>query len=229
MVENNVTTLIMVRHGEAEGNVNRLFHGNYDSSLTENGHAQAKVTAKYLENYKIDKIYSSDLKRTCSTAGYLSEKINIPIIKRADLREINGGEWENLDWKLLPEKYPKEYEDWLKYPHKLQMPKGESMAEVEKRAINAINEIIEENKGKTVCVFSHGTVIKVLMCYFKGIPLSRFVTEPWFDNASVTVVKCENSNFKIELEGYNKHLGELSTLNKQKWWRKDALAEGEDD
>ena len=44
------TKIIFVRHGEAEGNIKRIFHGFYNSSLTEDGHIQASLSAKYLHD-----------------------------------------------------------------------------------------------------------------------------------------------------------------------------------
>ena len=51
-----MTTLIYVRHGEAEGNVNRNFHGFYNSSLTSNGREQIKRAAVRLSQTHIDAI-----------------------------------------------------------------------------------------------------------------------------------------------------------------------------
>ena len=57
------TLLIFVRHGESEGNKAERFNGHSDFKLTEKGRQQAQKTAEYLDKYKIDKVYSSDLKR----------------------------------------------------------------------------------------------------------------------------------------------------------------------
>ena len=42
--EAHMTTLIYVRHGEAEGNLKRHFHGFYNSALTPNGRRQIKLS-----------------------------------------------------------------------------------------------------------------------------------------------------------------------------------------
>ena len=67
------TTLIFVRHAEAEGNLNRIFHGWTDADITEKGHIQAKLAAESLKNRKIDVIYSSSMKRTIKTAEYIAK------------------------------------------------------------------------------------------------------------------------------------------------------------
>ena len=59
-----LTKVIFIRHGEADGNIDRVFHGHYNSDLTENGVRQIKLTAERLRDTNIDAIYSSDLKWT---------------------------------------------------------------------------------------------------------------------------------------------------------------------
>ena len=56
--------ILLIRHGESEGNHYNKFIGHTDVNLQEKGIVQAKKTAQYVaDNYEINKIYSSDLKR----------------------------------------------------------------------------------------------------------------------------------------------------------------------
>ncbi len=214
--------MIFVRHGEAEGNVQRVFHGHHNSGLTENGKVQALLTAEFLEKeYKIDKIYSSDLSRAFETASYIAEKQRIcEITKDENLREINGGEWENKPWSILPEMFPQEYSLWENDIGNSHLPGGESAIQMQKRATEAMCRIAEENEGKTVCIVTHGTVLKALLCIWKNLPIEQMQSLPWFDNASVSVVDYTGNGYNIILEGENKQLGEYSTLAKQTWWKK---------
>ncbi len=214
--------MIFVRHGEAEGNVQRVFHGHHNSSLTENGKTQARLTADFLKKeYKIDKIYSSDLSRAFETASYIACGQNgCEIIKNENLREINGGAWENEPWSILPEKFPDEYALWEKDIGNSHLPGGESARQMQERAFAAVQEIAKENEGKTVCIVTHGTVLKSLLCIWRNLPIEEMQNLPWFDNASVTVTDYDGTGYNIILEGENKQLGEYSTLAKQTWWRK---------
>ena len=58
------TTLIMIRHGQSITNLTKVFTGQLDTELTELGKLQADLAAKALRNVHIDKMYSSDLRRT---------------------------------------------------------------------------------------------------------------------------------------------------------------------
>lgn len=220
-----MTTLIYVRHGEAEGNVNRNFHGFYNSSLMSNGREQIKRAAVRLSQTHIDAIYSSDLSRAYETAQAIAEGRNIPIQIDERFREINGGEWEDVPWDDLPVKFSESYHDWLYEPYKLQMPGGESMADFSSRLITASVDAAEKHPSQTVCIATHGTAIRVLLCYFSGWTLEHLNNVPWCDNASITTVEYENGHFTVRSEGDNEHLKDINTLASQDWWRKLPGAE----
>ena len=62
------TTIYLVRHAEAEGNLGRRCHGHYDSMLTQRGLEQAEVVGKRFADTYLDAVYSSDLWRARFTA-----------------------------------------------------------------------------------------------------------------------------------------------------------------
>jgi broad specificity phosphatase PhoE len=214
------TRLILVRHAEAEGNDKRLFQGWTDGLLTEKGHMQAKVMADRLQDVDIDLLYSSSLMRTKQTAQYISDAKNLPIIVTDKLREIHGGDWENEPWSVLPEKWPEQYEMWEKAPHIVQLPNGESMPEFYNRLVLEIESILEENEGKNLCIVTHGTAIRALMCFIKGCPLEEIQSIVWYDNTAITIADYENGKFEMVCEGDSYHLGEeLCTITRQDWFQ----------
>ena len=64
-----MTLIYMVRHAEAEGNLYRRAHGQYDSSLTPKGLRQLDALAERFRDTAVDALYSSDLRRTMATAA----------------------------------------------------------------------------------------------------------------------------------------------------------------
>ena len=224
------TRLIIIRHAEAEGNSKRHFQGWTDGKLTEKGHIQAKRVAERLRGTDIDVLYSSSLTRTLQTASYISEIKNLPIIRTDKLKEINGGDWEDVRWDELPERWPEQYDTWENWPHLHAMPNGETMEEFQLRLIEEIKLIIDENKGKNICIVTHGTAIKALMCHFRSCSLVEMFNIQWCDNTAVTIIDYENGAFDILLEGDSSHLDrELSTIWNQDWWeetRKNMINKG---
>jgi len=217
------TRLIFVRHAEAEGNVDRLFHGWYDSKITEKGHKQAKKVAERLVDIPIDIIYSSSLTRTLQTAQYIADIKQLPIIRTDKMKEINGGDWENKSFDDLPTLYPKENYTWENEPHLHQMPNGENTVEFYERLIKEVKSIISQNLGKNICIVTHGGAIRTMLCRFHGKTLEHMKNIYWHDNTSVTVVDYDNENdeFEVLMEGDAEHLGfELGTIQNQEWWKK---------
>jgi broad specificity phosphatase PhoE len=213
------TRLIFVRHAEAVGNKIRRFHGWTDSPITEKGHLQAQRAAERLKDMPIDVIYSSSLLRTRQTVGYIAAAKGMDVITSEDLREINGGDWEDLTWAELEQRWPEEYNTWENDPHKHRMPNGESMADFQQRLINEIIHIIRQHEGKNICIVTHGTAIRAMICYFRACTLEEMINVAWCENTAVTIIDYEDGVFKTVLEGDSSHLGkELGTVVNQEWW-----------
>lgn len=220
-----MTTLYFLRHGEASGNVERFFHGAYDSDLTENGRLQAELAAKVISTCPVDAVYASDLKRAFDTAMCSAKALNLPVIKCPSLREIDGGKWENVPWDELPLKFSESYNNWCNHPHLLKMPDGETMEGFQNRICSAVEEIIKKEKEKNILIATHGTVIKVFLCKIMGYALSDLNEVPWVDNASITVVEIgDDMSYNVIKMGDNSHLGDYSTLKKQTWWKEKKYA-----
>lgn len=213
------TRLIFVRHAEAEGNKERRFHGWTDSSITERGQLQAQRVAERLKDMDIDIIYSSSLKRTLQTAGYISKVKGLPIIRTDKLKEINGGDWEDLPWNELQRRWPEAYDTWDNSPQVHQMPNGESMEEFQVRLVDEVMHIIQQNNGKNICIVTHGTAIRALICHFRACTLEEMNNVAWCDNTAVSIIDYEDGFFTTVTEGDATHLGsDLGTITNQDWW-----------
>jgi len=213
------TRFIFVRHGEASGNIDRIFHGFTNSELTKNGRQQIERTALRLSEETIDYICSSDLKRAYETAKKIAEPHNLTVDIDPRFREINGGLWENEYWAQLPDLYPESYKLWLEEPHAVCLPKGESMAAFFDRLLQGLMSLLNTHKGQTICIATHGTAIRVLCCYCKGKPLTELNDIAWCDNASITIAEHDGTGFHVVVDGDNHHLADISTINDQDWWK----------
>ena len=72
-----MTTIYLVRHGEAEGNAFRRIHGQYDTILTPTGFRQTEALARRFREIPVDACFSSDLTRASLTARavYLPKRL----------------------------------------------------------------------------------------------------------------------------------------------------------
>ena len=207
-----MTELLFVRHGFSEGNKDHRFSGQMDFPLDEAGRLQALEVAAYLlRAYRIDAIYSSDLRRAYDTVKPLAEALSLPVHTEKALREIDVGLWEGVLRSDVEHQYPEGYDLYKRKPGLLRFDGGESFSELRARALGAVREIVKENEGKTVVVATHGGVIRALRTLWEGIPLDRMEEIPHVANASVTAVRYDGESGILILAGYCDHLSERMT------------------
>lgn len=216
-----MTKIYVVRHAEADGNIYRRVHGHYDGYVTQNGYRQIEALRERFADIPVDIVYSSDLFRTCKTAEGIYGGRGIPHVKCEDFREINLGVWEDLTWGELMRTYPEAYDAWTYHPQDFKVEKSESYAEVYARFKAKLDGIVKANPDKTIAVVSHGSAIRSLLCGLSfGGDMNRLMDVKWCDNTGIAYIEADESlNYKIIYQNDNSHLKELSTLNRQKWWR----------
>ena len=96
-----MTEIYLIRHGEAEGNVFRRLHGQYDALLTPRGHRQLPYVRDRFANIHIDACYASDLTRTSLTAQSIYLAKDLTLHRDPRLREVHCGEWEDRTYGWL--------------------------------------------------------------------------------------------------------------------------------
>ena len=101
--------IYMVRHGQTEMNVKRVYYGSTDCDINSTGVLQAEKLSEFFKNIDLDIIISSDLKRAYHTAQIIKGDRNIDIVKDERLREINFGDWENRTFSDIRENDPENY------------------------------------------------------------------------------------------------------------------------
>ena len=124
-----MTRIIAVRHAQSEGNLAHFCCGHTDISLTPMGMRQAEETARFLDAYPLDRIYSSDLLRVVMTARPTAERRGMEIIRDIGLREINVGDWEGMPHSELDRCDPAR-EAWHHDFVNAACPGGESVREL---------------------------------------------------------------------------------------------------
>ena len=111
-----MTTIYLIRHAEAEGNLYRRIHGIYDSLVTKRGYKQIIALKKRFENIKIDAVYASNLLRTIKTAASIYLSHNLPLIVSPRLREVTMGTWEDRTWGEVERFEPEQLDNFNNAP-----------------------------------------------------------------------------------------------------------------
>lgn len=215
-----MTTLYLIRHAEAEGNLYRRIHGQYDSLITENGYRQIQALRRRLEPIGIDAVYSSDLFRTMTTArGSLCGPKQLPLHTRRDLREIDMGAWEDRSWADVAMTDLEEMARFSATSPAFRAPGGESFEELRRRGAAAIRDIVARHPDQTVAVFAHGIFLRNTVACLRGLGLEDMAHVGHSDNTAVTCLTFEGDRMEPRFLDDNSHLDEsISTLARQHWW-----------
>lgn len=207
-----MTKLLLVRHGQSEANKLDLFAGFYDADLMELGLEQAASTAHYLfEHYKVDKVFSSDLKRAYKTAEVIAKQFAVELTADAQLREISGGEWEGLHFPSLKNWYPEAFGLWSTDIGNAFCPGGETVRQFADRIMSALERIAAEHDGKTVVIVTHATPIRVVHTMLTHKDISCMQQMPWVSNASVTEIVRDETGWSMVKIGADEHLEGIRT------------------
>lgn len=218
-----MTRVYLIRHAEAEGNLYRRVHGQYDSLITDNGYRQIAALERRFQDVPIDAVYSSDLFRTMTTARAVTVPKKLPLHTRSDLRELHMGSWEDRSFAGVG----RSDRDTMKLfyissPDFRAPGGGESLLEVRTRGMAAILDIAARHPDQTVAVFAHGTLIRNTLAGFLGLAIEDVGKMGHSDNTAVALLEIQDGQAAIEYMDDNSHLSpEISTLARQHWWRKE--------
>lgn len=216
-----MTTVFMIRHAEAEGNLYRIVQGQFDSCITPRGRKQIAALAERFRDVPLDALYSSDLRRTRETAKAITKYHKLEPHYSARLREINLGVCEGLSFGDMGRLDPVQMDKFNNDPAEWRAEGAETFAECTERIVSAVTEIAEANPNKTVAVVSHGMAIRSLLAYIMNVKSRDIPTLPHGDNTAVSKLVYDGERFTVEYYNDNSHVpAELSTFARQSWWRK---------
>lgn len=213
-----MTKIYLIRHAEAEGNLYRRIQGQCDVNVTCNGRRQIAALEQRFRDIPVDACFSSDLTRTRSTARAVCGPKGLPLRLDPDFREISLGRWENVPFGQLYTCEPELMQVFDDRPQVWLVEGAESYDVYTKRFLAALDRAVKEYPEGTVCVFSHGAVIRgAMQVLFPGLAVGHA------DNTAVTHLLWDGSRYEAVYFNDNSHLSEeISTLARQNWWREDG-------
>ncbi|HKD67170.1 MAG TPA: histidine phosphatase family protein [Candidatus Binataceae bacterium] len=188
---NGAGTLILVRHGETEGQSSIRYHGRGDVALDERGRAQMWAAAEVLKNEEFAKVFASPLCRATEGARIIAGE-NAAIAAIGDFVEIDFGDFEGLTIEEIRERYPDEFERWR--AHRLeagyQYPNGESGEAFRSRVRIGMERMFELWRGKhqeisgIALLVAHRGVIRLILNWLIGVT-------PAIELGSIHILDCD--------------------------------------
>ncbi len=153
--------LLIVRHGQSEGNASGVIQGHLDFGLSELGWRQAEATAARLAGEKVDRVIASPLKRAWDTAGVIAGALGLEAEARPALTEYNIGAISGLTGPQVRERFPEMMAAYQR-GERPRFPGEEGREEFLQRVSTVLHGL--RDTGETVVAVAHGGVVGAL-CY----------------------------------------------------------------
>ncbi|MBI4050944.1 MAG: 2,3-bisphosphoglycerate-dependent phosphoglycerate mutase [Elusimicrobia bacterium] len=163
-----MSTLVLLRHGESQWNLENRFTGWVDVDLSPRGVEEARKAGKALKNFKFDKAYTSVLLRAIHTLDIVLEEIgqkNISVIKDKSLNERHYGDLQGLNKTETAQKYGEKQVHIWRRSYDVAPPGGESLKDTAARTLPFFKKFILEDirKGLNVLVSAHGNSLRAVV------------------------------------------------------------------
>ncbi len=204
--------LLLVRHGETEGNLRRELQGAEDP-LTERGRRQARELAAHLGGRTgVSAIYTSPYRRACETARAIGDALHMKPVPRAGLAEVDVGDAAGYRFEEWAERFPDEAarfrDDGLGYA----WPGGESGHQVAARTSAEADRILGTHRKErgAVIVVSHGGALAWILSH-----LLKETGDGWpyehmrLDNCSITEMEVPSGGAEPATFIYRNEIGHL--------------------
>jgi probable phosphoglycerate mutase len=198
------TYIFLIRHGENDWvGADRLAGRTPGVHLNEKGRQQAAGLVQLLEQQPIAAIYSSPLERCRETAQPLAAARGLPMLMEEGLLEVDYGDWRGAlltdlaqrpEWKMVQH-----------FPSTFRFPNGESLREVQNRAVAAIERLRQSHPNQTIVLFSHGDVIRTTLAHYLGVAVDLF-QRVVISTASLSVVTFVDGMPVVSLVNYGASL-----------------------
>lgn len=189
--------VFLIRHGQTSWNKERRFLGRSDIPLDATGLEQARKLAHALASTPIHRLYSSPLSRAMQTADAIASALHLAPETVNGLTELNQGELEGMEGRLLAERYPDFYRDWVHDPTHVRIPGGETLAECQARAVESIHRVLGElDSTAPVALVSHKVAISGIICDCLGLP-PRFNMMVGQANTAINVLAFKDGRLSL--------------------------------
>ncbi|WP_280491004.1 histidine phosphatase family protein [Nocardia asiatica] len=160
--------LILVRHGETEGNVAKLLDTRIPGlPLTERGAAQAKTFGEgLLRPPKV--LFSSAALRARQTASYIEAATGVAAMVLDGLHEVQAGDLEGQHGEEAHRTFQRIYRAWHEGDLMRRVPGGESAQDVLDRYLPVLAELRntyltpDDDSHGDVMVVSHGAAMRLV-------------------------------------------------------------------
>jgi broad specificity phosphatase PhoE len=179
--------LLLIRHGESEGNTEMRLQGQGEYPLTGRGLQQSRLVGERLRRLSLAALYSSPIGRARLTAGIIGEATGLEVNELPEVREYDFGDLAGLTYRELMDKHPEIEQQYRRGPDYPVFPGAEDREAFRRRVCDALWGVAERHPGSTVAVVTHAGPIALFCLEVLGLPYRRPIPLRVY-NGSITVV-----------------------------------------
>jgi len=162
--------IVMVRHGETEGQSSVRFHGSADVRLNDEGRAQLREAARKMKTEVFDLVAASPLRRAWEGAAIISG--GAPVRLYPEFSEVHFGHWEGMTAEEIEASNPALYRDWQSGAANFEYPGGELREAFRARVARGLDALLASG-ATSALVVSHKGVIRTIGDRLLDEPLSE--------------------------------------------------------
>lgn len=181
----------LIRHGTTDWNEQGKIQGQADIPLNEQGQAQARRAARFLERISWDACFCSPLERARETARILLSGRDCPVYIDERLKEISYGEKEGTRIPLIRSTPGMSLYAYFEDPGRYVPDAGaESLEDLFKRCRSFLEALTRQaDDYRSVLISGHGAWIRGAICVALGLTKTQFWTGQSQNNCCITLLE----------------------------------------
>lgn len=180
-----MTAIYVLRHPQTDWNAEQRYQGRLESPVSAEGRIQSRLAARAFAGSPLVAVYSSPLARSLYLARELAQAADCPLVIDQRLTEIAQTPWEGLYLHEIRQRYPDLHDRWYARPDQVHFPAGESLVDVQNRALSAVADMYAVHSNCNIVVVTHAVVIQALAAAALGLDL-RYIHRVAVHNAGIT-------------------------------------------
>jgi len=206
------TTLVFIRHGQTDWNVQGRIQGQLDEPLNLEGRAQATRLRDLVSQGQpsvlptsFDVAYSSPLVRAWRTAEPLAAYFGLDLQQAPALAERHFGELQGVSYEEMPLRFPEAAQCWARRDPDFRPAGGESLNDFFARVQGFVTLVLSTHSGQRVLCFTHGGVLDMVFRIAQGIGLEA--PREWgIPNTGINVIDHGPEGYRIKAWAWTGHL-----------------------
>jgi broad specificity phosphatase PhoE len=204
-------TLVLVRHGETEGQSSIRYYGRSDLALSDLGRRQMRAVARVLAARPFGIAFSSPLRRASEGARLIGGE-EVPLIEVPEFIEIDFGIFEGLTADEIQQRHPEEFVRWQsnRLADGYFYPQGESRSAFVNRVRSGIEKMLtrwtelDSKPGGSALLVAHRGVIRAIV-------KALVIAEPMVELASIQILERDGNRWLLRTLDQTDHLQALDS------------------